>query len=565
MSEHDPKTVGYDEKPANAFASDPNDDSVEGEVHDNVDYLHRRLGNRQIQLMAIGGSIGTALFVSINTGLYQGGPGSLFLAYTIYSIMLGFVNNSIAEMTVYQPVSGGFIRLAGKWVDEAFGFMAGWNFYFYEALLIPFEITALCTVLSYWRDDIPAAAVISVCIFLYACLNILAVKIYGEAEFWLSGGKAILILILFAFTFVTMVGGNPKHDAYGFRYWKNPGAFLEYRTTGDLGRFEGFLAALWSASFTVVGPEYISMVAAEAKRPRIYIKSAFKTVYFRFGLFFIGGALAVGIVCSARDPTLVAIKTGKAGGAGTASASPYVIAMTNLGIEGLPHLVNALMVTSIFSAGNTYTYCSTRNLYGLALEGRAPSFFKKCWKNGVPFYAFLFTMCFPCLAFLQLGNSSNTVLGWLINLITAGGVIDYIVMCITYLCFWRAMKVQGFDRRKLPYVGWFQPYSAWIGLVWMVFIVFTYGYSSFKPWSLDDFWIYYTMVVAAPVLFIFWKVVKRTKFVKSSELDLVWQAPAVDAYEATFYEKPLGFWIEMAQLIGLKRNVGGDHRRGSVA
>jgi amino acid transporter len=109
------------------------------------------------------------------------------------------------------------------------------------------------------------------------------VKAYGEAEFWLSGGKVILIMILFAFTFVTMVGGNPKHDAYGFRYWNNPGAFAEYRTTGALGRLEGFLAALWSASFTVVGPEYVSMVAAEAKRPRTYIKSAFKTMYIRFG------------------------------------------------------------------------------------------------------------------------------------------------------------------------------------------------------------------------------------------------------------------------------------------
>lgn len=82
---------------------------------------------------------------------------------------------------------------------------------------------------------------------------------YGEAEFWLSGGKVILLGIVFAFTFVTMVGGNPQHDAYGFRYWNNPGAFAEYRSTGSLGRFEGFLACLWSASFTVVGPEYISM------------------------------------------------------------------------------------------------------------------------------------------------------------------------------------------------------------------------------------------------------------------------------------------------------------------
>jgi amino acid transporter len=204
-------------------------------------------------------------------------------------------------------------------------------------------------------------------------------------------------------------------DAYGFRYWKTPGSFKEYRTTGDLGRFEGFLAALWSASFTVVGPEYISMVAAEAKRPRIYIKNAFKTVYLRFGIFFIGGALCVGIVIPYNDPTLVAILSGTASGGGTASASPYVIAMQNLAVEGLPHLVNALMITSIFSAGNTYTYCATRNLYGLALEGRAPRFLRYCTKQGVPLYCFFIVMCFPCLAFLQLGNTSSTVLGWLVS------------------------------------------------------------------------------------------------------------------------------------------------------
>lgn len=217
-------------------------------------------------------------------------------------------------------------------------------------------------------------------------------------------------MILFSFTFITMVGGNPHHDAYGFRYWNNPGSFNTYLSTGDLGRFEGFLAALWSASFTVVGPEYISMVAAEAKRPRVYIKNAFKTVYIRFGVFFIGGALAVGIVCAYNDPQLVKVFTDGAG-SGTAAASPYVIAMQNLGIGGLPHLVNALMVTSIFSAGNTYTYAATRTLYSLALEGRAPKLLRKCTRTGVPIFCFLITMCFPFLAFLQLGgNGANKAL-----------------------------------------------------------------------------------------------------------------------------------------------------------
>jgi amino acid transporter len=157
------------------------------------------------------------------------------------------------------------------------------------------------------------------------------------------------------------------------------------------------------------------MVAAEAKRPRTYIKNAFKTVYARFGIFFIGGALCVGIVIPYNDPKLTAILGGTAGGGGTASASPYVIAMQNLGVGGLPHLVNALMITSIFSAGNTYTYCATRTLYGLALEGRAPKFLQYCTRTGVPVFCFAFVMCFPCLAFLQLGNTSSTVLGWLVS------------------------------------------------------------------------------------------------------------------------------------------------------
>jgi yeast amino acid transporter len=129
--------------------------------------------------------------------------------------------------------------------------------------------------------------------------------------------------------------------SYGFRYWTGDQAFREDYSSGSKGRFEGFLSALWSAAFTVVGPEYISMVAAEAKRPRIYIKTAFKTVYFRFGLFFIGGALAVGIVCGSRDPALIDVVVGSGNGGGTAQASPYVIAMTNLNVKIFPHIVNA--------------------------------------------------------------------------------------------------------------------------------------------------------------------------------------------------------------------------------
>lgn len=248
---------------------------------------------------------------------------------------------------------------------------------------------------------------------------------------------------------------DSRHFRYGFRYWNKPGAFTQYLHKGPLGTFEGFLSCLWSASFCIVGPEYVSMVAAEAKRPRIYIKNAFKTIYWRFGLFFILGSLAVGVSVPYDDLTLVSVWIKNDGSIpqSNASASPYVIAMHNLGVHGLPNLVNALLVTSIFSAGNTYTYCSTRSLYGLALEGRAPSIFKYCTKGGVPIACFAVTMAFPCLAFLQLGNGSKTVLTWLTNFITAGGIINYIVMTVTYIFFYRACLAQGLDRKTLPYTG----------------------------------------------------------------------------------------------------------------
>lgn len=384
-------------------------------------------------------------------------------------------------------------------------------------------------------------------------INVLAVRAYGEAEFWLSGGKVILLFMLFFYTFVTMIGGNPKHDAYGFRYWKDPGAFAEYNgSTGALGRFEGFLGSLWSAAFAVVGPEYVSMVAAEAKRPRIYIKTAFKTIYWRFGLFFFGSALCVGIVIPYNYPDLVSILTGSSG-SGTAAASPYVMSMKMLGVNVLPHLVNALMLTSIFSAGNTYTYCATRSLYGLALEGRAPRFLRKTWSNGVPIYCFCVVMLFPFLSFLQVGNGSKKVVGWLVDLITAGGIIDYLVMNVTFLYYYRACEAQGVDRKTLPYYGRFQPYGTYIAIFVQTLVVIFYGYTAFTPWSVESFFRNYTMQLLAPILFFGWKFLKRTRTIKPQEVDLVWERPNIDRYEASFTNPPVGFWTEMGRLVGIVR------------
>ncbi|CBF83027.1 hypothetical protein AN3287.2 [Aspergillus nidulans FGSC A4] len=522
-------------------------------------HLQRHLNYRQVQIMAMGGSIGTALFVNIGGGLAKGGPLSLLLGFTIYSLILSCVNNCIAEMTVLHPAPGGFIRMAGIWVDDAFGFMAGWNFFLYEALTIPFEITALSMTLSFWRDDIPAGAVAAVCIVSYSCLSVFAVKVYGEAEFWGSGGKMLLISILFAFTFVAMVGGNPQHDAFGFRHWRDPGPMAEYLSAGNLGRFEGFLGSLWMASFTTVGPEYVTLIAAETKHPRTYVKKAFQTVFWRFLLFFIMAAVSVGILVPYDDPALIANFVTNTADGSKSGSSPFIIAMGNLQISGLPHVMNALLVTTIFSAGNTYMYCASRSPYALSLEGRAPRILSKCTGQGVPIYCVLVTICFPLLSLLQLGDASSQVLTWLTNILTAGGLINYFTMAVTYVFFYRACKAQGVDRTAFPYYGRFQPYAAWAGVVGEGLIILFFGYGSFCPWDVSSFFTNYTMVIFAFMTFSYWKVVKRTKMVKPLEADLVWERPIVDSYERSTLEKPRGFWREMGEWVRGVRNKADGH------
>ncbi|KXH46421.1 histidine permease [Colletotrichum salicis] len=295
-----------------------------------------------------------------------------------------------------------------------------------------------------------------------------------------------------------MVGGNPRHDAYGFRNWSKPGPFVEYIDKGDLGRFHGFLATLWQAAFTIVGPEYLATVAGEEQRPRTTMKAAFKSVYWRFGIFFIGGAL-------------------------TGAASPFVIAMKNMNVGLLPHLVNALLLTSIYSAGNAYIYCSSRSLYGLALNVHAPKFLTKCTKQVVPIYCLFVALVFACLSFLKLGSGSVKVLTWLTNLITGGTLVTYIVICVNYLFFYRALKAQNFNRSDLPYRGYLQPYGTWVALVWLMAVEIFYGYAILlrDRWDIGILFSNYTMGFLAICLLCGWKILKRTKFVKPEHADLV--------------------------------------------
>jgi len=511
--------------------------SVVGSVRDVRDNTHRTLKSRHIQLIGIGGTIGTALYVQIGRGLINGGPASLFLAFSLWCTVILAVTLSIAEMVTYLPISSPFIRFAGRFVDEAFGFAAGWNFFVFEAALVPFEIVACNVIIKFWSAAVPTGAIIAIVVVLYGVINFMAVKWYGETEFWAAVGKVLLIIGLLIFTFISMLGGNPEKDRYGFRYWKNPGSFAELYETDGLGRFLGFLQCLILASFTIAGPDYVSMAAGETENPRKVLPRAYNAVFYRLTFFFVLGSLAVGINVPYNDAEMKeAFASGKPG----AAASPYVVAMNRLRIEGLPHVVNAGVLASAFSAGNSYVYCASRSLFGLALEGKAPKILTKCTKSGVPFYCVGVVLCISLLSFLQLGENSAVVLDWFVSLVTASQLINFSVMCYTFLCFYKACHVQGLDRNTLPYKGVLQPYAAYYAMIATFVMTFVGGYTVFLPgqWDVPSFLFSYMMVFLFPVLVLGFKIVKKTKAVKAHEADLVTDLAEIEDYHKNFVERP---------------------------
>ncbi|KAG8936980.1 hypothetical protein FRC02_009117 [Tulasnella sp. 418] len=442
-------------------------------------HTKRVLNSRQVQLFAIGGTIGTSIFVAIGAPLVKAGPLSLLLAYTIWCTVMFCVNEGQAEMVCLLPIESSFNRFASRYVDRAFGAATGWNYFVCMTSLLCFEVTAFTAVVQFWSDDVHPVVFPAAMLTAYGVLNLWSAKFFGETEFWISLMKVILITGLLIMTFLLMVGVNPQHDAFGFRYWRNPGPMAEYLHKGDLGRFEGFVACLLSAGFAVAGPDMLSIIAGETKAPRTVMPKAFRTVFVRLILFFVLGSLAVGILVPYNDPILrEAIAQGKPG----AARSPYVAALTRLGVPVLPHIINGAILTSIFSA----------------------------------------------------------VLDWFINIATSSQLVTWMAMSVTYLRWRAAMKAQGISDNILPYKSKFLPYGSWYALILSTLVTLVNGYYVFLPggWAAADFVFAYGSVFIFLGVYIFWKLLKRDPFVKPHDADLISGKKEIDEYEASLEDVP---------------------------
>ncbi|KAJ1549078.1 hypothetical protein HK405_010152 [Cladochytrium tenue] len=487
--------------------------------------LNRRLKARHLQMIAIGGTIGTGLFIGSGGALSDAGPAGALIAYAFVGTIVYSVMVALGEMATYIPISGAFAAYASRFVDPSLGFAMGWIYWFSWAVTYALELTASGLIMQYWVPDLNVGICIGVFWVVITALNFLPVSFYGEVEFYFASVKVVTVVGFMIFA-ICIDAGAGKDGYLGFGTWRDPGAFAPYLIDGNdsLAKFVGFWAVLVQAGFSYQGTELVGIAAGETQDPRRTIPSAIKRTFFRILIFFVGSVFFIGLLVPYDNPDLL-------NGTTDAASSPFVIAAQLAGVRVLPDLINAILLTVVLSAANSDVYSGSRILHGLAEDGLAPKFLRKTSRSGVPYVAVTLTAVFGLLGFLNESTSGATAFNWLMNITSVAGFISWACINGSHIAFMRALSARGTPRSSLPYRAPWQPWFSWFGLLFNVLIIITQGFTTFIPWNATNFVAAYISVFLFVALYLGHKLVFRTSFVKPEEADLDTGRREVDAME----------------------------------
>ncbi|KAF5000829.1 hypothetical protein FGRMN_1437 [Fusarium graminum] len=471
-------------------------DMEQGSLENSPGEMKRDLSRRHVNMIGLAGMIGTGLFLASGQALATAGPVGALLGYIVMSLLTASVALSTGELSSFSPVTGGFIRHATHFVQPAVGAATGWNYWYMMAVTGPAEISAAATLINYWDNNINPAVWYTVFIVLIVLMSFFGVRVYGESEVFFSMLKILLIIGLILAGIIVNAGGSPTGEYIGFRYWADPGPFNAHLVEGNTGKFLGFFSTLISAAYAFGNIQVVALAGAETQNPRKLLPDAMKMTFWRIIVFYVLSMFIVGLLVPSNDPNL-------GNSTGTAQQSPFVIAFTKVGIHILPSIINAVLVSSAFSCGAAVVFLASRVLYGLAEEGQAPRMFLKTNRLGTPYLAVTASSMFLPLVYLSLGSNSSVAFGWFVNIATIAALISWLIIEITFLRFFYAMKAQGIDRNRLPYKSPFQPYMAWTTAVGLVIIILFSGYSVFFPghWNVSSFLVSY---IGIPIFLCLW-------------------------------------------------------------
>jgi amino acid transporter len=500
------------------------DDDVEKEASG----LHRTLKNRHLQMIAIGGSIGTGLFVGSGSALATGGPAALILDFGIIGFMLFNVCMALGELSVVFPVSGSFAVHGSRFLDSAWGFAMGWNYALNWLIVMPLELTAAGIVINFWTNSINIAVWITIFLILLLIINLFGVRGYGEIEFYMSIIKVIAVIGFIILGIVITVGGGPNHQYLGGTYWHNPGAFSH--------GFHGVCSVFVTAAFAFSGTELVGLAAAETANPRKTIPRATKQVFWRITLFYMVSLTLIGCLVPYTNSRLL-------NGAShyDASASPFVIAIEDAGIKVLPSIFNAVILCAVLSVGNSSVYGASRTLCALADCGQAPRILAYIDRKGRPLSSVALSMVLGFIAYINCAQVGPQVFNWLLALSGLSSFFTWGSICACHIMFRLAWKAQGHTLDELAFAAPLGIVGSCIGLLLNILCLIAQFYIAIFPIDASpSAEAFFEAYLAAPILilfYVFWKIWKKTPFMRPSTIDLVTGRRLLDTQELIAEEK----------------------------
>lgn len=431
--------------------------------HNQESTIKRGLKARHLSMIAIGGCIGTGLFMASGEAIQQAGPGGALLAYGAIGIMVYFLMTSLGEMATYLPVSGSFSTYASRFVDPSFGFALGWNYWFNWVITVAVDISIAALVVSYWEpmQFIPAWGWSLIFFAIIFLLNTLSVQAYGESEYWFSFIKVITVIVFILVGLLTIFG-IMGGEYIGFKNFTIEDAPIV--GTGFNGKLLSILGVFLIAGFSFQGTELIGITAGESENPEKNIPKAIKQVFWRIIIFYILAIFIIGLIIPYTSPQLLGADITEI------AKSPFTLVFERAHWAFAAALMNAVILTSILSAGNSGLYASTRMLYAMSKDGLAHQKLGRVNKQGVPIFALLITAGVTLVLFFIQNTSENAV-----NLILAAsgltGFIAWLGIALSHYRFRKAYLVQGKNLNDLIYKAKWFPFGPLFALVLCILVI----------------------------------------------------------------------------------------------
>ncbi|KAF4997241.1 hypothetical protein FDECE_12142 [Fusarium decemcellulare] len=480
--------------------------------------LARELKNRHLQMIAIGGSIGTGLFVATGVALYRGGPASLLIAFIIMGVMQFFTMQALGELSVAFPVGGSFANYSTRFLDPSWGFAMGWNYTIQYLIVLPLEIIAGSLTTMYWNSTLSKSIFVTLFLALIVGINLMGVRGYGEAEFIFSTVKVIAVIGFILLGIIINIMGHPDGGYIGFTYWESPGAFNH--------GIKGFASVLVTATFTFAGTEMVGLAAAETANPRKSLPAAVKQVFWRISIFYITSILLIGLLVPYDEPRLLG-----ASFVADTVASPFVIAIESGGQTVLPSVMNGVILVALISVGNTAVYASSRTLAALAEQSLAPKIFTYIDRSGRPLAAILFACLIGLLAYLADTNFHTELFNWLLAISGLSTLFTWASICLCHIRFRRAWALSGHTLSQLAFRSQFGVIGSWIALASYGIVLVLQFWVAISPIAIDDAQrtpgdrakTFFMQMLTMPIIFAFYfghKLWCKTKIVREKDIDV---------------------------------------------